>query len=80
MVFSLLKGFFKTYRTATAVCLLSKPERILWDIVFLILLISFVIGLYKLTINSYKSFIRVFFDAAEILTHSGEIQKDKKLK
>ena len=65
MVFSLFAMIFKGYRTATAVSLLSRPERIIWDIVFFLLMFTFVLGLYKLTVNSYRSFIRVFFDVAK---------------
>ena len=52
---------FRTYRIATGVYLFSKKEKLAWDITFLLLIFLFFVGILKLSISSYKSFVRVFF-------------------
>ena len=60
-MFDWLVHAFKTYRVATGVYLFSTKEKIAWDITILILLFLFFVGILKLSISSYYSFVRVFF-------------------
>ena len=61
---------FKNYRMATGVYLFSKKERLAWDLIFLILIFIFFIGLIQLMIGTYNSFARVFFGAVTTSTHN----------
>ena len=51
-----LKRFYRQYRIATCVDLLSKPERIAWDITFVFLFVLFVFGMAHLSVSTHKSF------------------------
>lgn len=54
---------FHYYRLATGVVMLSPPERIFFDLVFLLTAILFIIGLFKLALGTYQSFMRlIIFD------------------
>ncbi|OHS99136.1 hypothetical protein TRFO_34489 [Tritrichomonas foetus] len=54
-------SFIKNYRIATGVYLFTKPEQRVWDIIFLVLLITFTIGIISLSINTYRSFGRLLW-------------------
>ena len=55
-----LETLFLNYEVSTGVYLFVRKERIVWHIIFALLLIMFVVGLFKLGVNSYHSFCKVF--------------------
>lgn len=63
-------GLFLNYQIATGVYLFTKPERIVWHIIFAILTITFLTGFYKLGVNTYRSFSKVFFGSIEVAAGS----------
>jgi hypothetical protein len=61
---ALISWWLDTCAMATGSFFLSKQERFVWNIVFMVFLVVFVLGSATLAIGTYRSFVNLFTDKA----------------